>query len=100
MSKSIPAPISSQLINTFSRRPKQKSETHSYSTLLKKSKKAFAFDFLIWVEWLCVFNLCLGSREKVGVHWEPTGARVDFGMNNSMENYLSNALKNELTQTI
>ena len=39
MSKSTPAPVGPRLKSTFPPRPKQKLETHSYSTLLKKSKK-------------------------------------------------------------
>ena len=37
--KSTPAPVGPQIRPTSPPLPKQKSETHSYSTLLKKSKK-------------------------------------------------------------
>ena len=45
MSKSTLATVGFQLISTFPRLCKENSEIHSYSTLLKKIRKALTFDF-------------------------------------------------------
>ena len=64
MSKSTPASVGPQLTQTFSRRLKQKLETHSYSILLKKSKEAFAF------------NLFLITNENIN-HYRYAFAEID-----------------------
>ena len=51
----------------------------------KNIKGKSFFDFFSRVNWLCVSNFCLGSHENVGMSWELTGARVDFGMKKSLE---------------
>ena len=52
-----------------------------FSHYQKKIESESFFNFLSRVEWLCVSNFLLRSRDEVHLSLGPTVAVVDFGMN-------------------